>query len=305
VIVGAYRNYAVGSSAGAAYVVYGGAAGPVNLDDVALGAGGFKINGEAIYDYAGWSVAGAGDTNNDGIDDVIVGAYRNNADGSYIGAAYVVHGQATLLNEDVSVSIAGANLLANDSDGDGDTLTISAVSATSAFGATVILSGDDIIYNLTAGDAASVAAFQALAEGESLADSFTYTISDGHGKEDTAAVAIEIDGVTDPDQVIAGSVGDDTLFGADGDDTLIGDGGDDLFIFVNGAGDDVIDDFGAGAATEDRLDISDFALADLLAVQGASTDIGLDMKIQLDVDDSVTLVGVNFTDLHADDFIFS
>jgi hypothetical protein len=38
---------------------------------LALPKGGFVINGEAAYDWSGWSVSSAGDVNGDGLDDLI------------------------------------------------------------------------------------------------------------------------------------------------------------------------------------------------------------------------------------------
>ena len=55
-----------------------------------------QIFGEAAYDYSGKSVSSAGDFNNDGYDDIIIGAYgadpdsRNNA-----GTSYLVFGKAS------------------------------------------------------------------------------------------------------------------------------------------------------------------------------------------------------------------
>ena len=58
---------------GAAYVVFGntdGFAPLVELNSIAAGIGGFKIQGENARDYAGVSVSTAGDGNGDGIDDL-------------------------------------------------------------------------------------------------------------------------------------------------------------------------------------------------------------------------------------------
>jgi len=51
---------------------------------------GFKITGSTALDSLGKSVRTTGDINNDGYDDIILGAsYKN----SYQGAAYVIHGK--------------------------------------------------------------------------------------------------------------------------------------------------------------------------------------------------------------------
>ncbi|WP_222872433.1 integrin alpha [Hankyongella ginsenosidimutans] len=93
-IVGASYNDAGGSSAGAAYVIYGRSGGLSNLDLTNLTtADGFRIIGDAVSDVAGTSVSAAGDVNGDGIDDLIVGAFLNDAGGSSAGAAYVVYGR--------------------------------------------------------------------------------------------------------------------------------------------------------------------------------------------------------------------
>lgn len=145
-IVGAEGNEDGGSSAGRAYVYYGGtpmdsvpdvlltgqrgdglgnavaSAGDVNGDgfsDVIVGAwagpsgqqrgranvyfGGssmdpladLELAGEGPGERFGWSVASAGDVNQDGYDDLIIGAYRNEAGGLNAGRAYVFLGGAT------------------------------------------------------------------------------------------------------------------------------------------------------------------------------------------------------------------
>ena len=96
-------------------------------------------------------------------------------------------------DEDTALTIEAATLLANDTDADGDDLTITDVDATSANGATVTLNQDgSVIYDPT-----NAADIQAVGEGETLTDTFSYTVSDGNGGTDTATVSLEVDGVND------------------------------------------------------------------------------------------------------------
>ena len=74
VIVGAFGADNNGrTNSGSAYVVFGKTTN-TSVDLLALGSGGFRIDGAAAIDQAGFSVAGAGDVNADGRPDVIVGA---------------------------------------------------------------------------------------------------------------------------------------------------------------------------------------------------------------------------------------
>src|SRR4028119_2109344 len=57
------------------------------------GSNGFAINGIARGDSSGYSVSSAGDVNGDGIDDLIIGAYRAYPNGIRLaGQSYVVFG---------------------------------------------------------------------------------------------------------------------------------------------------------------------------------------------------------------------
>ena len=76
-------------------------------------------------------------------------------------------------DEDTALTIEAATLLANDTDADGDTLTVSAVDATSANGASVSINGDgDVVYDPT-----GAATIQALNAGDTLEDQFQPTPS--------------------------------------------------------------------------------------------------------------------------------
>lgn len=81
---------------GSAYVVFGTDAGfPTSLDLTALdGTDGFELVGGYYSDRAGASVAGIGDINGDGFDDLIVGSpgHGGALDSPQAGAAYVVFG---------------------------------------------------------------------------------------------------------------------------------------------------------------------------------------------------------------------
>jgi len=101
-------------------------------------------------------------------------------------------GGGAATDEDTALTIDNADLLTNDTDDDlSDVLTVSSVSASSAQGASVSLDvNGDVVYN-------PGAALQHLAEGEMQPDSFTYTVSDGHGGFDTATVSLTVVGVND------------------------------------------------------------------------------------------------------------
>ena len=108
----------------------------------------------------------------------------------------VANNDSASTNEDTSTTI---NVLSNDTDGDGDTLSIQSVSNPPNGSATIL--GNQIQYtpdaNFNGGD------------------SFTYTVSDGNGGTDTANVSVTVNSVNDvpvanPD---SGSTSEDTSVG--------------------------------------------------------------------------------------------
>jgi Ca2+-binding RTX toxin-like protein len=104
--------------------------------------------------------------------------------------------------------------------------------------------------------------------------------------------------------VLSGFEGSDLLAGQAGDDTLVGGDGDDTFAFGSGFGEDVVIDFTAGASSDDVIEFRDGLFSDYASVIAASQQIGSDVKITLDVSNSILLTNVAIANLHEDDFWF-
>ena len=110
------------TNSGAAYVVFGKGS-TTGIDLATLGSGGFRIDGATAGDFAGDSVADAGDVNGDGRPDVIIGATSAGASPtSSPGAAYVVFGRGATTPVDLAaLGPAGIRIMgAADADGTGN-----------------------------------------------------------------------------------------------------------------------------------------------------------------------------------------
>ena len=68
--------------------------------------------GETSSDLSGYSVAGAGDVNKDGFDDIIIGAYGDLGSGSWSGRSYLVMGRRSGWAMDMNLSDANASFYA-------------------------------------------------------------------------------------------------------------------------------------------------------------------------------------------------
>jgi VCBS repeat-containing protein len=124
------------------------------------------------------------------------------------------------------------NVLTNDSDKDGDTLTVSAVNGSGAgvgnavagtYGSITIASNGSYTYN-----ASNTSAIDSAATGSHLTDTFTYTTSDGHGGTTSTTVTITLDRpptvVADAGAAVESSSGTGNVLTNDSDrdgDTLV------------------------------------------------------------------------------------
>lgn len=163
-------------------------------------------------------------------------------------AAPVAAGDAVNVKEDASTGNLVPALLGNDID-DG-ALTIVGVDTANTEGSVLFDAATQSLRYVADADA-----FDALADGATTTDRFTYTVRDAGGLESTATVTVTVTGIDDARvrigsifrDTLTGSGGEDTLYGLIGNDTLLGlDGRDVLW---GGIGNDLLD----GGNGSDRL----------------------------------------------------
>jgi len=262
VIIGAYRSAAAaGDNAGSAYVLFGKRdAEPVALG--ALGAAGFSISGIGAGEFAASSVAGAGDVDGDGLDDVIVGVPGRAIVGTTdAGAAYVIFGK----RDSVGVSLAAV-------EAGGGGFAITGNDAGDAAGTSVTGAGDvngDGLADLALG-----------VPGASASESAVYVV---FGKADGAAVSLSaIEAGSGGFVVAAPPAGLDVGRAVAGAGDVDGDGLDDLVVrglaayVVLGKADGAAITFAELEAGQRGFTIGDESTADSVAGAGDVNGDGLD-----------------------------
>jgi Ca2+-binding RTX toxin-like protein len=243
---------------GASYVIYGRAGGYApTLNLAALdGTDGFRIDGVIAQGQSGTALAGGGDINGDGYDDIIV-TVPNEPNGALTnaGGAYVIFGHATPPNTIVTGTSGNDVLMGHDGNDRIDGLA----GADRLYGGL----GDDTYY----ADRADDLVFENAGEGtDTVIASAGYYLYANSEKLTLAAGAGDIFGVGNDlanvitgnegsnlliagagADVVHGGAGVDSLFGQDGSDQLFGDAGIDYL--VGGDGNDALD----GGTSADAL----------------------------------------------------
>jgi hypothetical protein len=126
-------------------------------------------------------------------------------------------------NQNIPVTISAATLLSNDSDADGDVLSISAVSNASN-GTVELDQNGNVVFTPTIGFSGQA--------------TFNYTVSDSNSGTGTGQVTVTVNAVNDLPMTLIGGSGNDLLYGGAGNDTIAGGfGNDELF---GGDGDDLL-----------------------------------------------------------------
>ncbi|CAN5269072.1 hypothetical protein BH10PSE14_BH10PSE14_17950 [soil metagenome] len=295
IISAPYADPSGRSAAGSTYVVFGRAGESAATFDLATlnGANGFRIDGNNVQDWSGSAVAGGGDINGDGYDDIIVGVFREAVNGkTHAGESYVIYGRPSAADAPI-VGSSGDDLLSGTPHADtimglgGNDVIDGLGGADQLYGGTgndtyYVDRADDLVFE-NAGEGSDTviasAGFYLYANIENL------TLAAGAG--DIFGVGNELANVITGNEgsnlliagagadIVHGSGGVDSIFGQDGNDQLYGDAGVDYL--VGGNGDDMLDG-GTGADAlygEDGNDIlwggTDFA-TDIL-VGGAGNDV--------------------------------
>ena len=306
VIVGAPFSGSDGVLSGAGFVVFGKTdtsavklsdiksgifnANDLNLNGLLDDPSGFAVSGLTSDALLGHSVSDAGDVNGDGFDDLILGAYNSDPNGSASGASFLIFGK-----------VNGAEVDIQDIIGNSGGFAINGVSQNDQSGRSVSGAGDvngdgfaDLFIGAPLDDPNSL---------ESAGASFVFfggnltrsVAQIGTTSADTISGTIE-------DEIIFAGAGDDTVAASPGIDRLSGGNGADIFIFSPDDGTTTIIDFSQSEG--DQVDVSAFGFPNHVAVMDAIIVSGSNnSKLTLDPNTFIYFDNMVFNSFTAADFI--
>lgn len=123
----------------------------------------------------------------------------------------------------------------------------------------------------------------------------------------TGTVNVQIfNGVLTSGTTQTGTAGVDIISSSAGNDVLTGNGGNDLFVFGANSGNDTITDFSNTGGAADKIDLTGYhlQLSDITNILSNAVETNGNTVLQLDTNDSITLLGVHKADIHSSDFHF-
>jgi VCBS repeat-containing protein len=223
-------------------------------------AGSFTINtGSLVFDSIKFLALGTNDGTGDGADYFLT---------SFSGSGPASANTNYTVAEGGTLSIGSTSsfkLLSNDTDADGDSLSVAQINGSAVTdGQTVTLASGAtlLIHSNGSFDYSTGSAFNSLSAGQVTTDSFTYTVSDGHGGTSTATATMTVVGKS-----LTGTLGADTLVGGSYSETIMGLAGNDTM--TGGAGADTfkwsLNDQGtAGTPAQDTIKDFNVAQGDVL-----------------------------------------
>jgi VCBS repeat-containing protein len=225
------------------------------------------------------------------------------------------------------LSVAAAKgVLANDSDVEGNALSVSSIDGLApgqvvkgTYGALTMKADGSYAYVANTSPGALPA--KTIAQ-----DHFSYTVSDGKGGLQTERLTVTVydkgetykrgtdgadsfvggngkdvlDGGNGADSLSGGN-GADVLLGGRGDDFLVGGAGADVFVFNADFGKDVVSDFTRGL---DRLQFDKDVFADFATMLANADQSGGDVVIDAGDGNLITLKNLLLSNLQAADFVF-
>ena len=223
VIIGSPFSSPNGDYSGSTYVVFGKDSGFSRTMDLSEldGSDGFRIDGENRRNLSGDSVS-AGDINNDGYDDIIIGTPWADLNGDYSGATYVVFGKESGFSRTMDLSeLDGSDGFRIDGEGGND-----------YSGHSVSSAGD---FNGDGYDDIIIGAWGAGPNGNDSGSSYVV-----FGKESGFSRVIELSELDGRDgvRIDGANAGDWSGYSVSSAGDVNGDGYDDIIIGAPGAEDD-------------------------------------------------------------------